>query len=168
MKNKEIFHRYFYLDETSPTGLSRHSNGQPAGYRYKCKDAQTYAWFVNTRLNGVTYTWGLPFVLYELYNGVKPERNQMIDYLDGNKDNLTRYNLVLVNFNNETPKKLAKYAYDNFRNVLLKRDNPDYFKDPKDWTEPESLAALEAEKQKRASGESVFNLKKSRYSTWKN
>ncbi|ECV2890799.1 hypothetical protein F2230_21720 [Salmonella enterica] len=168
MKNKEIFHRYFYLDETSPTGLSRHSDGQPAGNKHKCTGAQTHSWLVNTSVQGKTYTWGLPFVLYELYNGVKPERNQMIDYLDGNKDNLTRYNLVLVNFNNSTPKKLAKYAYDNFRNILLKKDSPDYFKDPKDWTEPESLAALEAEKQKRASGESVFNLKKSRFSTWKN
>lgn len=168
MKHKEIFHRYFYLDETSPTGFRRHSDKEPAGFKRKNKESQTHTWLLNVSYRGKSYGWGLPFALYELFNGVAPESNQMIDYLDGNKDNLSPYNLVLVNLNNETPKKLAKNAYDNFRNVILKKDNPDYFKDPKDWTEPESLAALEAEKQKRASGESVFNLKKSRYSTWKN
>ncbi|EGI0196870.1 hypothetical protein IFY90_004274 [Salmonella enterica] len=166
MKNREIFHKRFYLDESSPTGLSRYSDGDPAGIKCRCSGTQSYRWAVVTKEKGKSYTWGLPFVLYELYNGVEPQRDQMIDHVDGNKDNLTRYNLTLISFNNQTPKKLSKFAFDTYRNVMLPRYNPDYFKDPKDWTDPEALEMLEAEKRKRLSGESKFNFRKSRFDVW--
>lgn len=167
MKHKEIFDLRFYLDESSPTGLRRYSDEEPAGSKARCTGAQSYAWQLTTRYKGKSYTWGLPFVLYELYNGIEPSRDQMIDYIDGNKDNLTRYNMTLKSWNNKTPKLHAKFAYDTFRNVFLPRYNPDYFNDPKDWTDPEALEALEAEKKKRASGESTFNYRKSRFDVWK-
>ncbi|EHT3579216.1 hypothetical protein KXY27_004535 [Salmonella enterica] len=167
MKHREIFDSRYYLDESSPTGLRRYSDDAPAGVKARNSDAQSYSWQLTTRHKGKSYTWGLPFVLYELYNGVEPRRDQMIDYADGNKDNLSRYNLTLKNYNNTTPKILSKIAYDNFRNVMIPRYNPDYFNDPKDWTDPEALEALAEERRKRVCGESTFNYRKSRFDVWK-
>lgn len=96
MNNKDVFIRYFALDEASPTGLKRLSDGSPAGKKeYRPSNSSGYRWRVYKKENNKSYAWELPPTLYELYHGVTPQKNQMITYADGNKDNLTRLNLVL-------------------------------------------------------------------------
>ncbi|EEI7324280.1 hypothetical protein G4E03_003469 [Salmonella enterica] len=96
MKNRDVFNRNFALDHGSPTGLKRLSDGTPAGRKeYRELSTSGFRWRVYKKENNKSYAWDLPPVLYELYNGIEPTKNQMIDYADGNKDNLTKANLIL-------------------------------------------------------------------------
>ncbi|EJH4367116.1 hypothetical protein ND480_002109 [Salmonella enterica subsp. enterica serovar Bareilly] len=159
MKYKDLFMRLYYLDETSPTGLRKSWNDKPAGIKQKTKSANGYMWVIPDwfRFDDGTrkqVKYDLAACVYEMATGRELKKNETIYYLDVNKDNLNPVNMFV---GIKDPRKLKQHkqaAYENFRNVILPKTNPDYFKDPKDWTDPEALAMLEEEKRKRATGES--------------
>ncbi|EJN5909420.1 hypothetical protein ABE356_000212 [Escherichia coli] len=159
MKYKELFTRLYYLDNTSPTGIRKAWNDEPAGLKQKTKDGSGYMWvipdwfcFDDGTKRQVKYD--LAACVYEMATGYEVKKDETVFYLDVNKDNLNPVNMYV---GKKDPYKLSKQksaAYESFRNVVLPKKNPDYFNDPKDWTDPEALAMLEAERQKRAAGES--------------
>ncbi|EHY6648624.1 hypothetical protein K4M64_004522 [Salmonella enterica] len=154
MKHKEIFDKYFTLDPDSPTGIYYKGTDYPAGYKQKSHG--NYVWVVSRRgkIKGISrlITWSLPRVLYELSHNVEIDNGTMISYVDGNRDNLSIDNLIALPMNRRTQQQERNLAFDNYRNVILSRLNPDYFKDPKDWTNPEALAALDMERERRKQG----------------
>ncbi|EKE9051045.1 HNH endonuclease, partial [Salmonella enterica] len=99
--------------------------------------------------------WPLKNVIYEKTRGEPLKPGLMVAHIDGNRDNLHPDNLTTTRYDLHRFQKERKFLFDTFRNVILSKENPDYFKDPADWKEPASLAALEAEKQKRADGISI-------------
>ncbi|EHV3815218.1 hypothetical protein K0N88_001208 [Salmonella enterica] len=158
MKYKELFKRLYYVDPTSPTGLRNSWNKEPAGYKQKTRHGNGHVWVIKETFQfedgskeQVMYT--LANCLYELATGHEVKKNEMIFYKDVNKDNLNPVNMCVGKIDLYKLKEYKRVAFENFRNVILPKSNPDYFKDPKDWTDPEALAALETEKRKRASGE---------------
>lgn len=159
MKYKNLFTRLYYLDETSPTGIRKSWNNEPAGIKQYTRHGNGYVWVIKdyfvledgTRLQVI---YDLPRILWEMSTGHEPTRNEMIFYADGNKDNLSLYNLNCRPISGHSRKRYKLAAYESFRNVILPKANPDYFKDPKDWTDPDALKAIELERVKRASGES--------------
>lgn len=160
MKNRDIFESLFYLDETSPTGLRRKKDDEPAGEKQRSNIGNGYLWVVMGHTYDHTgrkrrFLWTLPNCLYELHNGREVQRNEMISYLDDNKDNLSPDNLVLVPFSIDTKVNLKAVAWDHYRNVILPKASEDYYKDPSEWTTPEALEALSRERLKRENGESV-------------
>lgn len=157
MKNKDIFDRYYTFDPESPTCFYNIGTKEPAGYKQKVKNG--YVWVIQknaqTGRGRKTFMWVIPRIIYEIVHNVTLKPNQLITHKDLNKDNLHPDNLVLSNFHNSITTKQQKIAYDNYRTVKIPRYNPDYFKDPKDWTDPIALERLNAEKAKRDRGESV-------------
>lgn len=149
MKHEKVFHKNFIYDESSPTKIRYRRNGKPAGYKQIDRRYDTYNWVLAAKDAGKCYIWGLPFLIWELRTGFKPDYNYMINYKDVNKDNLSAYNMVLGRVSLSDNRILKKTAYDNYRNVILPRDNPDYYKDPADWTDPEALSLLNKEKERR-------------------
>ncbi|EBA3920941.1 hypothetical protein EE88_21670 [Salmonella enterica] len=162
MKHAEDFKKLFRLDPSSPTGLVKIRNGLPAGNKQRTTNNNTYVWSVrgNVLIDGKwkVIKWSLPNVIYELSTGKEVSPNEYITYKDGNKDNFSFDNLELLPaFSHEENKRLNNYAYDNCRNIILDPKNPDYYKDPKDWTHPESLKAIAIDKQARLNGENKPN-----------
>ncbi|KJP43604.1 hypothetical protein SR70_04875 [Klebsiella aerogenes] len=159
MKYKNLFTRLYYLDDTSPTGIRKSWNNEPAGIKQRTPHDGGYIWVIKDYFildDGTRFqvTYDLARVLWELKTGYEPTRKEMIFYADGNKDNLSLYNLTCNDMNHYTRKRYKLAAYEAFRNVILPKANPDYYKDPKDWTDPRALEALEAERRKRAVGDS--------------
>ncbi len=159
MKYKDLFTRLYYLDDSSPTGLRKSWNDKPAGIKQKTRHKDGYMWVIKDWFvfdDGVKrqVSYDLAACLYELATGYELQKNETVYYVDVNKDNLKPVNMYV---GKKDPYKLQKQkaaAYENFRNVVLPKTNPDYFKDPADWTDPEALAMLEAEKRSRAEGTS--------------
>ncbi|EOG8337661.1 hypothetical protein ACLIX5_004459 [Salmonella enterica subsp. enterica serovar Bredeney] len=166
MKYEKEFNDRFVLDETSPTGLRERKTGAIAGEKQKANGYTGYHWIVRTTVNKKRIRWTLPHVLIELRTGQTLNKFQMVDYLDGNKDNLSAKNLVIVPKTTTKAETTHKVAFASYRNIILSRNNPDYYKDPTDWTDPASLAALAAEQEKRAKGESVATTKLGRPRLW--
>ncbi|EEO8179083.1 hypothetical protein G7D34_003714 [Salmonella enterica] len=149
MKHEEVFNRHFIYDETSPTAIRCIKTGFPAGFKKYDSRYDTYNWVLSCKDNGNSYMWGLPFLIWELRTGQKPSNAYMINYRDVNKDNFDSYNMVLERAKFSVNKNLKKEAVKMFRNVILPRDNPDYYKDPADWTDPEALKCLADERKRR-------------------
>ncbi|ELO6840395.1 hypothetical protein R0R95_004632 [Salmonella enterica] len=170
MREKEKFQKLFKLDDNSPTGLALIRNGKPAGYKQPEKRNDSYSWVVKhdfcTDTGRKQIRWSLPLVLWELRTGEELSRSQMISYVDGNKNNLAPYNLTAERFSIERKQEFKNIAYDNYRNIVLPKLNPDYFKDPKDWTDPEALELLNKEKQRRAAGEGKTRNRIGRLRKW--
>ncbi|EGN4266580.1 hypothetical protein IHZ75_004382 [Salmonella enterica] len=159
MKYKELFTRLYYLDSTSPTGIRKSWNDEPAGHKQKSRHGNGYFWVIKDLFqfedgSKKQVNYQLANCLYEMLTGHELTRNEMIYYKDVNKDNLNPVNISVGKIDPYELKKYKLHAYENFRNVILPKSNPDYFKDPKDWTDPAALEALEIEKTKRATGES--------------
>jgi len=159
MKYKNLFIRLYYLDDTSPTGLRKSWNNEPAGIKQITRHGNGYVWVIKDYFiledgTRTQVTYDLPRCLWELAKGEAPKKNEMIFYADGNKDNLSLYNLSCNPIDLYTRKRYKLAAYEAFRNVILPKANPDYYKDPANWTDPEALEALETERRKRATGES--------------
>lgn len=160
MKYKDLFTRLYYLDDTSPTGIRKSWNDEPAGIKQKTRSANGYMWVIMDWFSfddGIKrqVCYDLAACLYEMATGHEVKKNETIYYVDVNKDNLNPVNMYVGKKDPYKLKQQKTVAYENFRNVILPKSNPDYFKDPKDWTDPEALAMLEAERQKRAAGEST-------------
>ena len=156
MKYKDLFTRLYYLDDTSPTGIRKAWNNQPAGMKQKHENGYMWVikdWFQFEDGSKKQITYDLAACLYEMRTGQELQKDQMIIYLDGNKDNLLPYNVTVGKQDRYKQKRYKQQAYDNFRNVVLPKTNPDYFKDPKDWTHPKALELLQAERDKRATGQ---------------
>lgn len=158
MKHSEEFYKQYKFDNTSPTGITRLSNGKPAG----CKIFEgklTYNWDLVLYITGKKdVRYSLPRLVYEGFYGYPPHESQVIAFVDGNKDNLDPLNMILYpKTGNQKGMKSRELrtAYRSFRTVQLPRSNPDYFNDPKDWTDPVALKLLDEEKHKRDTGESV-------------
>ncbi|EBW2292217.1 hypothetical protein DFV88_24855 [Salmonella enterica subsp. enterica serovar Newport] len=171
MQYAEEFKKLFSLDPSSPTGLVKNRNGKVAGEKQHNKKQCSYSWIVRAMIDlgdgkKRSVRWTIPLVLYELYHGIEPQADQMIGYKDNNKDNLTKENLYLLPYNPWQTRDFSKYSFDTFRNVILSLRNPDYYKDPKDWEHPESLLALEKEKEKREKGLSMAYKKAGRPRKW--
>ncbi|END3518152.1 hypothetical protein ABFK60_001234 [Escherichia coli O13/129/135:H4] len=159
MKYKDLFTRLYYLDPTSPTGIRKAWNDKPAGLKQKTKDGSGYMWvipdwfcFDDGTKKQVKYD--LAACVYEMATGHEVKKDETVFYLDVNKDNLNPVNMYV---GKKDPYKLRKQkaaAYESFRNVVLPKSNPDYFNDPKDWTDPEALQFLNEEREKRQTGES--------------
>ncbi|HAV9873772.1 TPA: hypothetical protein JLH60_004748 [Escherichia coli] len=171
MQYSEEFHKNFSLDPNSPTGLIKNRNGKPAGEKHRNTNHSCYHWIARIRIyntdgTSTYYKWSIPCVLFELYNGIEPRKDQLIGYKDNNRDNLSKENLYLLPLTYNESYKAQQVAFDTYRNVILSKRNPDYYKDPKDWTDPEALEALETEKAKRAAGLSVAYRKAGRPQKW--
>ncbi|EAQ0500013.1 hypothetical protein CTP45_24600 [Salmonella enterica] len=159
MKYKELFTRLYYLDPTSPTGIRKAWNDEPAGLKQKTRHDDGYMWVIKDWFcfdDGTKQqiVYDLASCVYEMVTGYQLQKNETIYYHDVNKDNLNPVNMYV---GKKDPYKLRKQkvaAYEGFRNVILPKTNPDYFNDPADWTDPEALAMLEAERQRRAEGTS--------------
>ncbi|EDI8735815.1 hypothetical protein GEM21_05485 [Salmonella enterica] len=158
MKYKDLFIRLYYLDDTSPTGIRKAWNDKPAGikqnnpkggYMWVIKD-----WFHFDDGTKKQIVYDLAATLIEMRTGKPLKKGEQVFYRDGNKDNLLPYNVFTGKADRHQRKRNTLTAYENFRTVILPKTNPDYFKDPKDWTDPEALEALETEREKRAAGES--------------
>ncbi|EKA7615238.1 hypothetical protein OL383_004423 [Salmonella enterica] len=160
MKNEEYFDRHFEINPESPTSIYYKGTTIPAGWKQKDRDG--YQWVVtrHCQIPGgrKQFIWCLTKAIYEKTHGVTLRRNQMVIAIDGNRDNLHPDNLKVVPFSIHVKQKERNTAFYAFRNVVLKRSNPDYFKDPKDWTDPEALQAIEDEKRKRKNGESAARI----------
>lgn len=157
----ELWKTTLRYDPDSPTYLSYISTGLPAGIKVKnngLHGGPSYTWW---------FRWGdirfnLKSVIYYLYHGVEAPQKMFIKPIDGDLDNLNPENFALY------PKaqqrsinhRLNIEAYKQFKNVILPKDNPDYFKHPSEWTNPEAIAALEQEKANRISGNVTPNFKK--------
>lgn len=158
MNEKEIFNQRYDFNTDSPTMFYYKGTNIPVGYKAS-RGCNSYNW----RISFPYYVGGkrkqanitLPNAVYEHVYGVKIKRNQMVTHIDGNKDNFHPDNLRLVMFNITEKQRLKNLAFDAYRNVILPRVNPDYYLDPADWTDPEALEMLKAERLKRATGESV-------------
>ncbi|MFW3388142.1 UNVERIFIED_CONTAM: hypothetical protein RF648_19325, partial [Kocuria sp. CPCC 205274] len=130
---------------------------KPAGYK-QYKHNGGYQWVLthamprkDGTLRNVTHT--LAKTIYELTTGDRVfTSRQQLTYLDGNMDNLKPDNLRKIRRSVLMSALDKRRAYSAFRNVKIKKTNPDYFKDPADWTDPEAVAALNAEKEKRLKG----------------
>ncbi|MDG0490075.1 hypothetical protein [Klebsiella variicola] len=159
MKYKDLFTRLYYVDDSSPTGVRKSWNDEPAGLKQKTKSANGYMWIIKDWFvfdDGIKrqVNYDLASCLYEMATGYELQKNETVYYVDVNKDNLNPVNMYV---GKKDPYKLRQQkiaAYEGYRNVILPKSNPDYFKDPADWTDPEALAMLEAEREKRATGES--------------
>ncbi|EHQ2770447.1 hypothetical protein KRB99_000016 [Salmonella enterica] len=159
MKFKELFTRLYYLDDTSPTGIRKAWNKEPAGIKQKTRHPNSYMWVIKDRFvcdDGVRrqVIFDVAACIYEMATGYELQKGEAIFYHDVNKDNLKPVNMYVGKQDPYKQKELKLNAYENFRSVILPKTNPDYFKDPKDWTDPEALQLLEAEKEKRRTGES--------------
>lgn len=160
MKYKELFKRLYYLDPTSPTGIRKAWNDEPAGIKQKTGHANGYMWIIKDWVitdDGVRrcIVYDLAACVYEMATGYELQPNETVYYHDVNKDNLKPVNMYVGKKDPRKLKQQKDVAYENFRSVILPKSNPDYFNDPKDWTDPEAVELLEAERQKRAAGESV-------------
>lgn len=159
MKYKDLFTRLYYLDETSPTHIRKAWNDEPAGMKQPTKCANGYIWIIKDWFqfedgSKKQIVYDLAACVYEMATGYQLKPNETIYYHDVNKDNLNPVNMYV---GKKDPRKLGeakKVAYENFRNVILPKSNPDYFKTPAEWTNPKALELLQAERNKRASGES--------------
>lgn len=169
MKNIDVIERYFTLNPESPTGFYYKNTTIPAGYKHKAKDG--YMWVLKrkapTKRGYKQFMFSLDRVIYEMTHGVEVKRNQMISHIDGNKDNHKPENLKLIRDNRHVKQREKNTAFIAFRNVILPKTNPDYFKDPQDWTDPEALAALERERELRAQGISKITNRLGNVPTWK-
>ncbi|EGN9856573.1 hypothetical protein IS360_003594 [Salmonella enterica] len=154
MKNKDVFLKYFKLDESSPTYITVLATGKPAGHKQKTRHKGGYVWVVKkhcrTESGRKQFMWSIPKVIYELTNNVELTSKDFIYHIDGNKDNLQRYNLTVSHGGDQYRRQAEKIeAYNAYRNVILPTDSPDYFKDPSEWTTPEALELLAKEKESR-------------------
>lgn len=153
MRHKEIFDKYFTYDTNSPTNFFYKGTNKPAGYKKKSKTVG-YQWVIQRYANvGGIHTnieWKLPRTIYEFANKTNLDRFTLTYHKDGNRDNLKPENIgVADNFIVRLKSDEIQTAFDNYRNVILSRTNPDYYKDPSEWTDPEAVALLAAEKQSR-------------------
>ncbi|EHX9244006.1 hypothetical protein K3712_000536 [Escherichia coli] len=90
MKNRDVFESLIAYNKDSPTGFVWKQSGKVAGTKHN-------SIVVNIR-NGKSfksYSWSLPRLLFEILNGFEPPRNMFVIFLDGNRDNHSRANLVL-------------------------------------------------------------------------
>ena len=159
MKYKDLFTRLYYLDETSPTHIRKAWDNKPAGWKQKTPHPNGYMWVLKDRFafeDGTTkqINYDLAACIYEMATGYQIKPNEAIYYHDVNKDNLNPVNMYVGKKDPYKQKELKQVAYENFRNVILPKSNPDYFNDPKNWTDPEALAMLQAEREKREQGTS--------------
>ncbi|EDR9150308.1 hypothetical protein BSY48_004416 [Salmonella enterica subsp. enterica serovar Agbeni] len=148
MKYRKLFEQIFKLDDNSPTGLVYRETGEPAGRKVKDSN-RGYKWTIRAYVypDGIKtqVQWSLARVLYELRNDVELTESDFIIYKDGNKNNLSQYNVSVSNVD-----KRNWQTADSFDYIILPTENPDYFKHYTEWTDPEALAMLEAEKKRRA------------------
>ncbi|EDI2893889.1 hypothetical protein CDG24_25180 [Salmonella enterica subsp. enterica serovar Newport] len=148
MKYREYFEQLFKLDENSPTWLSYRSTGEIAGRKVKGPNPGFYTWSVRAYIypDGVKtqVQWTIPRCVYELFHGVELTRKDQLIFKDGNKNNLSPYNMTVSSV-------AASIVFDDsdYSNVVLPAANPDYFKHFSEWTDPEALELLEAEKKRR-------------------
>lgn len=168
MQYKDELLKQIALDPNSPTGLKWLKDGSAAGT--KQPSWAGYVWVLRVTIpladksKRITYT--LPRVLWELTHGTEPRKDQMIGYLDGDQDNLKADNMTLIPYSTWEAQKAQVKAWESYRNVILPKYNPDYFKAPADWTDPTALAALQDERNRRATGESAIK-KMGRPQKWK-
>ena len=158
MKYKDLFTRLYYLDETSPTGIRKAWNDKPAGYKQRTRSPNGYMWVIRDwfRFEDGTQKqiiYDLASCLYEMSTGYVLQKGESIYYYDVNKDNLNPVNMYVGKTDPYKQKELKRVAYENYRNVILPKTNPDYFKDPSEWTDPQALESLTEERRKRESGE---------------
>ncbi|EBW7358877.1 hypothetical protein E2L92_21970 [Salmonella enterica subsp. enterica serovar Ibadan] len=168
MKNKEIFDKYYVFDPESPTCFYKKGTKEPAGYKQKVKAG--YAWVIQknaqTGKGRKIFMWSIPRIIYEIVNNVTLKPNQFVTHKDLNKDNLHPDNLECGGFDFVLAAKQIRKAYDNFRTVIIPRYNDDYFKDPKDWTDPDAVLRLNVEKLRREKGESLPSRKVGKPQIW--
>lgn len=169
MKYKEFIYSHYYLDTTSPTGLRKSWNHKPAGV--KSKHNGGYSWVISDRVkvDGITrrVVWSLQNVLYELAYKHEVKPDERIYRVNDNKDDHSLYNLTLDKLNVPRTYRETLEAWNSFRNVVLPLSNPDYFKAPADWTDPEAVKMLDEEKRKRREGTSKPPKKTGRLRKWK-
>ena len=96
MKNPEVFNKYFIYDEESPTKLRRRKSGNVAGH----DNGKQFT--VTTRIKNDYYSWTIPRVLFEIYNGFEPPKHFYVGFLDDNRTNLSRRNLILKAITNKS------------------------------------------------------------------
>ncbi|EDX4100282.1 hypothetical protein B9R80_002418 [Salmonella enterica] len=148
MKYKNCFDQLVKLDENSPTWLTYRETGEPAGRKVKGSYPGHYSWSIRAYLYiddvKTQVQWSVPRAIYELHNGIELTTKERIVFKDGNKNNLSPYNLT-VNNNNDP----VEFKEGDYSNVILPAANPDYFKHFSDWTDPEALELLEAERVRR-------------------
>lgn len=156
MLSLEYLKTILRYDPDSPTCLTFIKSGKVAGF----KDKNNY------KHGGASYTWyirhkavkvNLDRVVYSLYHNIEIPETLFVRLIDGDLDNHRPDNLALYPKRRKCTimNQCNLKAYAEFKTVILPKTNPDYFKHPKDWTDPEALAALEKEKEQRLSGHSV-------------
>ena len=160
MKYKDLFIRLYYLDETSPTGIRKAWNNEPAGIKQKTRHPNGYLWVIKDWFqfedgSKKQTSYDLAACVYEMATGYVLKPGEAIYYRDVNKDNLNPVNMYVGKIDPYKQKQLKLAAYESFRSVVLPKLNSDYFKNPADWTDPQALALLNEEKRKREAGESM-------------
>lgn len=150
-----MFFKRFEYNPESPTCFYYKGTTKPAGY--KDRKRNSYQWLIDTQFmvksKRTTFTWSLPKVIFEVSRGIELNDSYMMVYhLDGDKDNNHPDNLALRSLSTKPKREENVKAYHEFKNVLISKENSDYFKHPSQWSNPESLEALAREKQLRIDG----------------
>lgn len=156
MQSLELWKTILRFDPDSPTCLSYIKSGKTAGFKDKNNHKHggaSYTWYVKIKKK----KYNLDRIVYSLYHNIEIPESLFVKLIDGDLDNHHPDNFALypkrrkVTIMNQCNLK----AYAEFKTIILPKDNPDYFKAPKDWTDPIALEYLAKEKEQRLSGHSV-------------
>ncbi|EFQ7188573.1 hypothetical protein HZV87_004432 [Salmonella enterica] len=170
MKYKEIVTDRYKIDPDSPTGLTKLSTNKPAGLKQRLTNGG-YTWIIkewvwideNVKKQII---WPLHHVIYELHHGIEPQRSQMINYIDGNKDNHDISNLELIPCSVLIQIEQKKRDWEAYRTLILPKRSPDFHRAPSEWETEKALKMLEDERKKREEGKSKEPGKNGRPYKW--